>query len=92
MIKIPCFFRIPNSLFSLTTFGHSSLRPTKSPRRRVPGAVQHDPIVLVIQGRPPRVGEAELEAKGDRGVHIPGLDEEKVIYAYQRLSIGFYGD
>jgi len=40
--------------------------------------VQHDPIVLVIQGRTPGVGEAELEAKGDRGVHKPGmLDEEK---------------
>ena len=33
--------------------------------------MQHDPIVLVVQRRPPGIREAQLEAESHRGVHEP---------------------
>ena len=46
--------------------------------------VQHDPVVLIVQGRPSGIGEAQLETKGDRGVHKPQI--QRVLEYHEAIS------
>lgn len=56
--------------------GEPALGFLKIHQRRIvleagPLAVQHDPIVLIVQGRSSWIGKSHLETKGHGGVHKP---------------------